>query len=188
MPERDQWIKRLKLPSDQLAILASQVNKICAIEPGNFRPERDLADLGNIVRNIDPYLSVRGHIHINIKLTSDEPDNHGGIFRSLTTLGKSVPVPSKDKREKDVIDLSYREGVGIGSYIAEKVAVKDNLSVLNFSHFMDPNNMNLSSLKPHSRITYDNQTFEPMQVERQVPRVRFGFLVTYNTFDVWKKE
>jgi len=190
MADKETWIKRLKLPADQLAILAAQVNRICGLEPGDFSPEIHLSDVKDIIRNIDPHLTVEGRVHLRIVGEDDDSSRPIRGFRARTNTGDLFSFHDKRKGPHEVARFGKRDGVGIGSYIAEKVREKRGMSTLSFKPFMDLElaSMDPESIRPYRRIMYKDDSLEPLEVTKEEPRVLFGFLVTYRSLPVWKSK
>lgn len=188
--ERGSWIRRLKLPADQLATLAAQVNKICGLEPGEFQPDSHLPDVRNIIRNIDPNLSVQGRIHLRIVDGGDDASRQERGFQALSSSGGLFSFHEKKKGPHEVARLGKRDGIGIGSYVAEKVKEGKGVSALSFKPFMDLElaSLDAESIRPYRRIMYENNSLEPMEITKEEPRVRFGFLVTYRSLPLWNKK
>lgn len=188
MAARESWIKRLHLPPDQLAILSAQVNRICGLEPGDFKPESHLQEVRSIIFHIDPYVTERGHLHISLVDNDDDSSQSVRGGRAVTNLGSLFSIPDPKKTTQEIARFGKRDGIGIGSYIAEKDKGKHDTSVLSFTPFMDHNLASLDpeSSRPYRRIMYRQNTLEPTQITKEEPRVRFGFLVTYTSLPIWK--
>lgn len=189
MADRESWIKRLKLPADQLANLAAQVNRICGLEPGDFQPEVHLPDVRDVIRHLDPHLSVKGRFHLKFIDEGDDPSRSVRGFRALSSAGGLFSYSEKKKGPHEVAQLGKRDGVGIGSYIAEKVREKRGVLTLSFTPFMDYDlaSMDPESARPYRRIMYQTDTLEPSRITKEEPRVRYGFFVTYRSFPIWSK-
>jgi hypothetical protein len=186
MANHETWIKRLELPSNELTILAAQVNDICRLEPGDFMPEKHLPEFTNIIHHLDTHLSVKSLFWADIINNKDENSTPVRGVRGLTDRGISLQVPDQKKQSREVIRLGKRDGIGIGYYIVEKELVKRGLRSLTFNYFLDYSVAIIDPEleKPHYRLIYKKDSLEPVEFSKEIPQVHW-FGTSYIVFPIW---
>jgi hypothetical protein len=101
----------------------------------------------DIIRHLDPYLTVQGSVHLRVIDGGDDPSRSQRGFRAQSTIGGLFSFHENRKEPREVARLGHRDGIGIGSYIAEKVKNRRRISTLSFTPFLD---IDLASLDVES--------------------------------------
>lgn len=190
MVDSESWIKRLNCSPEELVILASQVNRICAIEPGNFLPSIHLPDVKNIIQCLDPNLSLRRGLMEVLVIDEDNDSRPARGPQAMTNTGKLLSFSERKKTQHRTARLGKRNGIGIGLYIAEKVHEKrKDLVALSFTQFMDHSlaSTDPELTRPLRKIVYRWETLEPVKIIKEEPRIHLGFIVTFKPITIWRR-
>ena len=188
MTNPESWIKRLDLPSKELCILSAQVNEICRLEPGEFLPDKHLPEIRNIIHSLDPCLvfgdRIRGSM---IDMGDDDDDTPKREFLGQTETGISIQIPDPKKQPHEVARFGKRDGIGIGSYIAEKEDARKGLVFLCFTPFLDYTEVQIDPRlsKPRRSIVYRKNSLEPVELKKEIPQMHW-FIVTYASVPIWQ--